>query len=81
MQVKIINQSPHPLPQYETAGSAGMDLRANLDAPITLGALERMLVPTGLFIELPNGYEAQVRPRNALSETERGGGGFGSTGA
>jgi dUTP pyrophosphatase len=67
MQVKIINQSPHPLPQYETAGSAGMDLRANLDAPITLGALERMLVPTGLFIELPNGYEAQVRPRSGLA--------------
>ncbi|MCC6724615.1 MAG: dUTP diphosphatase [Saprospiraceae bacterium] len=67
MQVKIINQSPFPLPQYETAGSAGLDLRANITEPISLGSLERTLVPTGLFIELPLGYEAQVRPRSGLS--------------
>lgn len=67
MQVKIINQSPFPLPQYETAGSAGLDLRANIAEPITLASLERQLVPTGLFIELPQGYEAQVRPRSGLA--------------
>ena len=67
MQVKIINRSSHPLPQYETTGSAGLDLRANTDAPITLGSLERTIVPTGLFIELPAGYEAQIRPRSGLS--------------
>ncbi len=67
MQVKIINQSPFPLPQYETPGSAGLDLRANLAEQITLGSLERQLIPTGLFIELPIGYEAQVRPRSGLA--------------
>jgi len=67
MQVKIINQSKHPLPEYETPHSAGMDLRANIDAPITLKPLERALVPTGLFIELPIGYEAQIRPRSGLA--------------
>ncbi len=67
MQVKIINQSAFPLPQYETAGSAGLDLRANIAEPITLSSLERRLVPTGLFIELPQGYEAQVRPRSGLA--------------
>jgi dUTP pyrophosphatase len=67
MLVKIINQSPFPLPQYETTGSAGLDLRANLTEPITLASLERTLLPTGLFIELPVGYEAQVRPRSGLS--------------
>ena len=67
MQVKIINRSSHPLPQYETTGSAGVDLRANTDETITLASLERTLVPTGLFIELPVGYEAQVRPRSGLS--------------
>ena len=67
MQVKIINQSPFPLPQYETAGSAGLDLRANIAEPITLASLERRLVPTGLFMELPQGYEAQVRPRSGLA--------------
>jgi dUTP pyrophosphatase len=67
MQVKIINHSSNPLPQYETAGSAGMDLRANLIEPLSLSPLERMLVPTGLFIELPAGYEAQIRPRSGLS--------------
>lgn len=67
MNVRIINRSHHPLPAYATALSAGMDLRANLDAPITLRPLERCLVPTGLFIALPQGYEAQVRPRSGLA--------------
>ena len=67
MKVKIINKSKHALPEYETQFSAGMDLRANLDAPITLASLERTLVPTGLFIELPVGYEAQIRPRSGLA--------------
>jgi dUTP pyrophosphatase len=67
LKIKIINQSPNPLPQYETGGSAGMDLRANLEAPIVLLPLERALVPTGLFIELPGGYEAQIRPRSGLT--------------
>jgi dUTP pyrophosphatase len=67
MKVKIINKSKHALPEYETLYSAGMDLRANLDAPVTLGSLERTLVPTGLFIELPIGYEAQIRPRSGLA--------------
>ncbi|MBL7828558.1 MAG: dUTP diphosphatase [Saprospiraceae bacterium] len=67
MKVKIKNQSPHPLPQYETIGSAGMDLRANITEPITLLPLERNLIPTGLFIELPDGYEAQIRPRSGLA--------------
>jgi dUTP pyrophosphatase len=67
MEVKIINRSHHPLPQYETSQSAGMDLRANLDAPVTLQPMERRLVPTGLFIALPKGYEAQVRPRSGLA--------------
>lgn len=67
MKVKIINNSAHPLPTYETALSAGMDLRADLDTPITLKPLERKLVPTGLFIELSTGYEAQIRPRSGLA--------------
>lgn len=67
MQVKIINNSKNPLPKYETSGSAGMDLRANLDQPIILQPLERNLVPTGLHIELPQGYEAQVRPRSGFA--------------
>ena len=67
MQVKIINQSKHALPEYETPHAAGMDLRANIAAPITLNPLERALVPTGLFIELPVGYEAQIRPRSGLA--------------
>lgn len=65
--VKIINRSAHPLPAYATSGSSGMDLRANIDAPIELQPLERNLVPTGLFIELPEGYEAQIRPRSGLA--------------
>ena len=67
IRVKIINQSPHPLPAYATEGSAGMDLRANLPGPVELKPLERQLVPTGIFIELPHGYEAQVRPRSGLA--------------
>ncbi len=65
--VKIINKSQHSLPNYETTQSAGMDLRANLTEPITLDSLERAIVPTGLFIELPEGYEAQIRPRSGLA--------------
>jgi dUTP pyrophosphatase len=67
MKIKIINQSQHPLPNYETLGSAGMDIRANLNESITLNPLERTIVKTGLFIELPVGYEAQVRPRSGLA--------------
>ena len=65
--VKIVNHSPYPLPRYETVGAAGVDLRAHLEAPVTLQPLERRLIPTGLFIELPYGYEAQIRPRSGLS--------------
>ena len=67
MKVKIISNSPYPLPEYSTALSAGMDLKAVLDAPVTIGPLERTMVPTGLFIALPQGYEAQVRPRSGLA--------------
>ncbi len=67
MQVKIVNQSKHALPEYATIYSAGMDLRANIEAPVTLNPLERKLIPTGLFIELPVGYEAQIRPRSGLA--------------
>jgi len=67
MKINIINSSKHPLPAYETIASAGMDLRANLDAPILLKPLGRALIPTGLFIEIPVGYEAQVRPRSGLA--------------
>ena len=67
MTVKIINQSKNPLPAYETEGSAGMDLRADIDTSVTLRPLERAMIPTGLFIELPLGYEAQVRPRSGLA--------------
>ncbi|WP_117879731.1 dUTP diphosphatase [Aureibaculum luteum] len=67
MIVKIINKSKHPLPNYETIASAGMDLRANIVAPITLKPLERAIVKTGLFIALPIAYEAQVRPRSGLA--------------
>lgn len=65
--VEIINKSKHPLPQYQTELSAGMDLIANLDRPITLRPFERILVPTGLYIALPEGYEAQIRPRSGLA--------------
>ena len=67
ISVKIINQSANPLPAYATPGSAGMDLMAHIEAPVTLQSLERGLIPTGLFIELPEGYEAQVRPRSGLA--------------
>ncbi|MCE2963656.1 MAG: dUTP diphosphatase [Chitinophagales bacterium] len=67
VEVKIINQSKHALPAYETLGSAGMDLRANIEEVINLQPFERMAVPTGLFIELPQGFEAQIRPRSGLS--------------
>ncbi|MDD2551121.1 MAG: dUTP diphosphatase [Dysgonamonadaceae bacterium] len=67
MRIKIINKSTNSLPEYATALSAGMDLRANLKEPVTLKPLERALIPTGLFIELPTGYEAQIRPRSGLA--------------
>lgn len=66
-KIKIINTSNYKLPQYETKGSAGMDLRANIEMALTIASLERVLVPTGLFIALPIGYEAQVRARSGLS--------------
>ena len=65
--IPIVNRSKHPFPAYATALSAGMDLRANLDSPITLAPLQRCLVPTGLYIALPAGYEAQIRPRSGLA--------------
>ena len=67
MKVQIINNSRHDLPHYSTLQSAGMDLRANLDSPIVLKPMQRCLVPTGLFIALPDGYEAQIRPRSVLA--------------
>ncbi|WP_047246818.1 dUTP diphosphatase [Maribacter thermophilus] len=67
MKVKIINKSGHELPHYETEASAGMDLRANIEEPVTLKPLGRAIIKTGLFIELPIGYEAQVRPRSGLA--------------
>jgi dUTP pyrophosphatase len=67
MKVRIINRSANPLPEYSTAWSSGLDLRANIEEPILLEPLERTLVPTGLYIELPEGYEAQVRPRSGLT--------------
>ena len=67
MKIRIINKSKHPLPQYATPLSAGFDLRANIDTPITLNPLQRCLVPTGLYMALPAGYEAQVRPRSGLA--------------
>ncbi|MEQ1678891.1 MAG: dUTP diphosphatase [Chitinophagaceae bacterium] len=67
IQVKIINQSSNPLPEYATAGSSGMDIRASLPEAISLQPMERALIPTGLFIELPEGYEAQIRPRSGIA--------------
>ena len=67
MQVNVINRSKHPLPQYETTASAGMDVRANIDEPLELAPLQRQLVKTGLFVEIPIGYEIQVRPRSGLA--------------
>ena len=67
MKIKIINKSKHPLPKYQTELSAGMDLYANITEPVRLGSLERTIIPTGIFIALPAGYEAQVRPRSGLA--------------
>ena len=67
MNIKIINKGHHPLPAYATSQSAGMDLRANLDKSITIHPMERMLIPTGLFMALPPGFEAQIRPRSGLA--------------
>jgi len=67
MIIKVINQSQYPLPEYATPYSAGLDLRANISETITIKPLERILVPTGLFLELPQGYEAQIRPRSGLA--------------
>jgi dUTP pyrophosphatase len=67
MVVRIVNKSKHPNPNYSTSQSAGMDIRANIDTPIVLKPLERVLVNTGLFLEIPDGYEAQIRPRSGLA--------------
>lgn len=67
MEIEIINNSPHEVPNYETLLSAGMDLRAVLEAPVTIASLDRVLIKTGLFMALPSGYEAQVRPRSGLA--------------
>lgn len=66
-RVKIVNKSPHPLPAYATAGASGVDIRANIEQPIQIESLERVLIPTGLFIEMPQNLEAQVRPRSGLA--------------
>ena len=70
MKIKIVNKSKHSLPEYKTSMSAGMDLRANLTEVVTLKSLERKLIPTGLFIELPESYEAQIRPRSGFALNE-----------
>ena len=67
MKIKIVNKSAYPSPSYATPYSAGVDLKANIAEPVTLGSLERTMIPTGLFIQLPEGYEAQVRPRSGLA--------------
>ncbi|ODT55836.1 MAG: deoxyuridine 5'-triphosphate nucleotidohydrolase [Paludibacter sp. 47-17] len=67
MKIKVVNRSKHPLPAYATLHSAGMDLRANLDKPLVIKPMQRVLIPTGLYIELPEGYEAQIRPRSGLA--------------
>lgn len=67
MEIKIVNKSAYPLPEYKTPQSAGMDLRANIGESVSLAPLERKLIPTGLFISLPDGYEAQIRPRSGLA--------------
>ena len=67
VEIKIINQSSNPLPGYATTGASGMDVRAHLEAPVTLKSLERVLIPTGIFMEIPEGYEVQVRPRSGLA--------------
>jgi dUTP pyrophosphatase len=65
--MRIKNESKHPLPQYATSDSAGCDLRANIDEPVSIGPLQRVLIPTGLFIEIPHGFEGQIRPRSGLA--------------
>lgn len=70
MKIKVVNKSKYALPEYKTLGSAGMDIMANITEPVTLHSLERKLIPTGLFIELPQGYEAQIRPRSGLALKE-----------
>ena len=70
VSIKLVNQSDNDMPQYATPGSAGMDLRANLKDPIILRPLQRQMIPTGLFIELPDGYEAQVRPRSGMANKQ-----------
>jgi len=70
IELKIVNTSTNALPQYATPGSSGMDIRANLDSPKTLQSLERALIPTGIFIEIPQGYEVQVRPRSGLASKQ-----------
>jgi len=67
IKVRVVNESPNPLPEYVTEGAAGMDIRANLLTPIVVAPMERLLIPTGLYIELPQGYEAQIRPRSGLA--------------
>ena len=67
VQIKVVNKGNQPLPKYQTSQSAGMDLRANIDAPVLLKPLDRKLIPTGLYIALPEGYEAQIRPRSGLA--------------
>lgn len=67
MEVKIVNKSRHRLPEYQTSLSAGMDLKANISEPIVLTPLQRELIPTGIYIQLPEGYEAQIRPRSGLA--------------
>lgn len=67
LHLPVVNRSHHPLPQYETPGSAGMDIRAFLTEPVILKSLERVLIPTGLYLEIPLGYEAQIRPRSGLA--------------
>lgn len=70
MKISIVNKSKHTLPEYKTVSSAGMDIKANLEETVVLKSLERRLIPTGLYIELPNGYEAQIRPRSGLALKE-----------
>ena len=67
INIKIVNTSANPLPEYATKGSSGMDIRASLDIPVRLQPLERTMIPTGLFVEIPNGYEIQIRPRSGLA--------------
>ena len=67
MEVKVVNSSPWPLPEYATMGSSGMDIRANVEDTLSIHPMQRILVPTGLFLELPNGFEAQIRPRSGMA--------------